>query len=84
MAGIGFELKKLFKRRGLFAAFRAYGYAGVVCTGPMLLGIVLLLGVVMVFLGVLGEYIGRIYDESKARPLYLVSDTVNIEAAYER
>ena len=46
--------------------------------------IVLLLGVVMVFLGVLGEYIGRIYDESKARPLYLVSDTVNIEAADER
>ena len=45
MAGIGFELKKLFNRRGLFASFRAYGYAGVVCTGPMLLGIVLLLGV---------------------------------------
>ena len=45
MAGIGFELKKLFNRRGLFAAFRAYGYAGVVCTGPMLLGVVLLLGV---------------------------------------
>ena len=44
MAGIGFELKKLFNRRGLFAAFRAYGYAGVVCTGPMLLGAVLLLG----------------------------------------
>ena len=45
MAGIGFELKKLFNSRGLFASFRAYGYAGVVCTGPMLLGIVLLLGV---------------------------------------
>lgn len=45
MAGIGFELKKLFNRRGLFATFRAYGYAGVVCTGPMLLGVVLLLGV---------------------------------------
>ena len=45
MAGIGFELKKLFNRQGLFASFRAYGYAGVVCTGPMLLGIVLLLGV---------------------------------------
>ena len=39
MAGIGFELKKLFNRQGLFASFRAYGYAGVVCTGPMLLGI---------------------------------------------
>ena len=43
MAGIGFELKKLFSRRGLFASFRAYGYAGIICTGPMLLGIVLLL-----------------------------------------
>ena len=40
MAGIGFELKKLFNSRGLFASFRAYGYAGVVCPGPMLLGIV--------------------------------------------
>ena len=47
MAGIGFELKKLFSRRGLFASFRAYGYAGIICTGPMLLGIVLLLGVML-------------------------------------
>ena len=38
MAGIGFELKKLFHRRGLMAMLRAYGYAGVICAGPMLLG----------------------------------------------
>ena len=41
MAGIGFELKKLFHRKGLVAMVRAYGYAGVICTGPMLLGILL-------------------------------------------
>lgn len=41
MAGIGFELKKLFRRKGLFASLRAYGYAGIICTGPMLLGVVL-------------------------------------------
>ena len=40
MAGIGFELKKLFQKRGLAATAKAYGYAGVICTGPMLLGIV--------------------------------------------
>ena len=39
MAGIGFELKKLFRRKGLFAWLRAYGYAGIICTGPMMLGI---------------------------------------------
>ncbi len=41
MAGIGFELKRLFRRKGLFATMRAYGYAGIVCTGPMLLGVLL-------------------------------------------
>ena len=45
MAGIGFELKKLFSKKGIFALLRAYGYAGVICAGPMLLGIVLLLGI---------------------------------------
>ena len=45
MAGIGFELKKLFSKKGLFALVRAYGYAGVVCAGPMILGMILLLGV---------------------------------------
>lgn len=45
MAGIGFELKRLFSKKGLFALVRAYGYAGVVCAGPMILGMVLLFGV---------------------------------------
>ena len=31
MAGIGFELKKLFKKSGLAATARAYGYAGIIC-----------------------------------------------------
>lgn len=46
MAGIGFELKKLFRKKGILAFFRAYGYAGIICTGPMLLGILLLLGII--------------------------------------
>lgn len=49
MAGIGFELKRLFSKSGLAAAIRAYGYAGIVCTGPMLLlGIILLAGAMIV------------------------------------
>lgn len=45
MAGIGFELRKLFSERGILSMLKAYGYAGVVCVGPMLLGMVLLLGI---------------------------------------
>ena len=47
MAGIGFELKKLFRRKGLFASLRAYGYAGIICTGPMLLGVCLQVGMLL-------------------------------------
>ena len=43
MAGIGFELKKLFAGRGVFMKIRAYTYAGVVTSGTMVLAVVLLL-----------------------------------------
>lgn len=36
-------------------------------------------GVQLLSISVLGEYIGRIYDESKGRPLYVIEKEVNIE-----
>lgn len=45
MAGIGFELKKLFQKKGVLNTTKAYGYATVICAGPMLLGVLLLLGI---------------------------------------
>jgi polyisoprenyl-phosphate glycosyltransferase len=37
-------------------------------------------GITLTLLGVLGEYIGRIYEETKRRPLYLVAERINLEA----
>ena len=32
---------------------------------------------ILISIGVLGEYIGRIFEESKGRPLYIVAESVN-------
>ena len=44
----------------------------------ILLSIVIFGGVQILLIGVVGEYIARIFDEVKGRPLYLVAETVNI------
>jgi len=35
----------------------------------------------LLMIGILGEYVGRIYEEVKRRPLYIVADTVNAPPA---
>lgn len=34
-------------------------------------------GITLIILGIMGEYVGRIYDEAKGRPLYIVRQTKN-------
>ncbi len=36
-------------------------------------------GMLMMFLGVIGLYIGKIFDETKGRPLYVVKDRINFK-----
>jgi glycosyltransferase involved in cell wall biosynthesis len=40
--------------------------------------VLLLGGIELIAIGIIGEYVGRIYDEVKGRPLYLVRATRNI------
>lgn len=36
-------------------------------------------GILMVLLGIIGVYIGRIFDETKNRPLYIIRDRINYD-----
>ncbi len=69
---------------GLATALLAFGYGSVIIGKALLWGdavqgwptmmavILFLGGVQLIALGLIGEYLGRLYEESKQRPLYLV------------
>lgn len=75
--GIGFAL--LGFAYGVFTVIAYYadpqiprGYATIVTL------LLLFSGVQLVFMGILGAYVGAIYDEVKGRPHYIVDEAINI------
>lgn len=62
---------------GVWIIFKTLWFGEVVPGYPTLMVTVLFLGGVQLFFtGILGEYLGRIFDESKRRPLYFAQDVL--------
>lgn len=45
----------------------------------LLISVLLLGGIQLISLGVIGEYVGRVYEEVKGRPLYIVATRIGVE-----
>lgn len=57
----------------LFTDLTVSGWASIIaCT-------IFFNGIILIMLGIIGEYIGRIYEEAKGRPLYIVRETIGIK-----
>jgi dolichol-phosphate mannosyltransferase len=54
----------------IFTGYNLPGYTSTI------FAILFLGGVQLITIGILGEYVGRVYDEIKGRPLYLVAENV--------
>lgn len=57
------------------ALLRVFNHA-IVGQASTLILVLLLGGIQLIFLGIIGEYLGRIYDEVRARPLYVVRNVL--------
>lgn len=52
---------------------------------PLILSInVTMFGLVLGCIGIMGQYIGRIFDESKGRPIYIIDSTINYKRVDKR
>jgi glycosyltransferase involved in cell wall biosynthesis len=74
--GLGYGIYSIFATWVLHMTVP--GWTSLVCLN------IIFSGTTMVAVGLVGEYVARIYEESKGRPLYVVSETVNLLAKAER
>ena len=59
--------------------FSRVGLGPVPGFATIVIGVLFLGGVQLICLGIMGEYLGRVYDEVKGRPLWIVQDTIGFE-----
>ena len=65
---------------GVWVIVKTLAFGEAVRGYPTLMVVILFLGgTQLMALGVIGEYLGRLYEEAKQRPLYLVQDSIGLK-----
>ena len=81
MLGFGFAVAGLAFLAGLVAAvLKIVGLLGVPGWASLTVILTFFTGVQLIIMGTIGLYVGRIFEQSRARPLYLVDRALGFEA----
>lgn len=68
----------------LVVLIRLSGRSALLGQATTLIAVLFLGGVQLISLGILGEYVGRLYDEAKGRPLYVLREQPDLIGERER
>lgn len=78
--GVGFLIASLSFIYLIVIIFQKIFYGNVIEGWASTIAVILFSqGIVLIMLGIMGEYIGRIYDEIKNRPIYLISEKIGFD-----
>ena len=81
---------RIWSYLGLLVSIIAFGYLSVFLIRTLIFGndvpgfpsllisVMFFGGIQLISLGVIGEYLGRIYEEAKGRPLFIVADEIGV------
>jgi dolichol-phosphate mannosyltransferase len=72
--GVGYALYSIFAATVLKVTVP--GWTSLVCLN------IIFSGATLIAIGLVGEYVARIYEEAKGRPLYIVSSSANVTAEH--
>jgi glycosyltransferase involved in cell wall biosynthesis len=87
---------RIWSLLGLAISLMAIGYSAVFLVSTLIFGayipgfptliisVMFFSGAQLISLGIMGEYLGRVYDEVKARPLYIIAEEVGVAPPSER
>ena len=73
MAALAMGFACFFAVRQLFFGVSVSGWTSTIVS------LYFLSGLLIANMGIVGLYLGKVFDETKRRPIYIISDTLNVE-----
>ena len=77
VAALGFLYAIYSAYEGLVLHHTVPGWTSLICL------VTIFSGAILVAIGLVGDYVGRIFEEAKGRPLYIVSSLINVDTPVE-